>query len=275
MLRERAYAKVNLVLHVGRRAANGLHELCSLFASVDLADELEVTALGSGEDRVVCPSVPGENLAGRALAAFRKASSAELPPVQVVIHKRIPVAAGLGGGSADAAATLRAANELAGRPLDSRELAEVAAGLGSDVPSQVDPRHAVVSGTGERVEPVALPPLVLVLAPQAEGLATGEVYAELDRRGGTRPSLDPEALRRLAAAPATELAAGVENDLQPAALSLRPELRGVLDQLMGGGALAAQVAGSGPSCFGLFGELGDAQRACSRLDGSLVAGLRS
>ena len=274
MLRERAYAKVNLVLHVGPPAANGLHEVCSLIASIDLADEIEAITLQSGEDRVVCPSVTGENLAVRALAAFREASPTEVPPVELRIRKRIPVAAGLGGGSADAAAALRAVNQLAGRPLKTRELLEVAAGLGSDVPSQVVPRHTLVTGTGEQVEPIGLPPLVLVLVPQAEGLATRDVFAELDRLGNVRAALDPEPLRRLAASPAAALAAGMENDLEPAALSLRPKLRGVIDELLAAGAMEAQVCGSGPTCSGLFGELGDAQRACSRLEGSLVAGLR-
>ena len=274
MIRERAYAKANLVLHVGPPAPNGLHEICSLMASIDLADEIEATILESGEDRVICPSVPGENLAARALAAFRETTAAELPRVELVIHKRIPVAAGLGGGSADAAAALRAVNELAGRPLDTRALMALGARLGSDVPSQVDPRHALVTGTGERVEPVELPPLALVLVPQAEGLQSGRVYAELDRLGGVRARLDPEPLRRLADGRAVDLAAGMENDLQPAALSLRPELRAVLDALLGEGALEAQVIGSGPTCVGAFEEFADAQRACSRLEGSLVAGLR-
>lgn len=271
MLRERAYAKVNLVLHVGGPAANGLHELCSLFASIDLADEIELEEQAGGPDRVVCPSVPGENLAAVALARFREATRRELPPVELRIHKRIPIAAGLGGGSADAAATLRAANELAGRPLDADELRRLAAPLGSDVPSQIAPGHALVAGTGEEVEPVALQPLALVLVPQAEGLQTADVYAEFDRLGGARAELDPAPLRELATASPDRLAEGMENDLQPAALSLRPSLAPVLDELRAAGALAAQVSGSGPTCFGLFADLGSAQLACSRIDGALVA----
>ena len=270
MLRERAYAKLNLVLHVGPRAANGLHEVCSLLASIDLADEIEVVQLASGTDRVVCPSVPGENLAERALAAFRHVA-ADLPPLELTIHKSIPVAAGLGGGSADAAAALRAANELAGRPLTGEELRALAAPLGSDVPSQVDPGHALVTGTGERVGKVELAQLAFVLVPQREGLATAEVFAELDRLGGGREALDSEPLRELAAAPPERLAGGMENDLEPAALSLRPELEGVLDELRAAGGLAAQVSGSGPTCFGVFADLGAAQLACSRMSGSLVA----
>jgi 4-diphosphocytidyl-2-C-methyl-D-erythritol kinase len=270
MHREQAFAKVNLVLHVGPTAPNGLHEVCSLFASLDLADEIEVVELDTGPDRIVCPAVEGENLAARALEAFREEAPG-LPPLEITIHKRVPVAAGLGGGSADAAATLRAANDLAGRPLGGDALMALAARLGSDVSSQVEPGHALVTGTGERVEPVELPPLALVLVPQSEGLASGDVFAELDRLGGGRAVLDPDPLRDLAAAPLEELAAAMENDLQPAALSLRPELEEVLGGLRSEGALAAQVSGSGPTCFGVFPELGEAQLACSHIEGSLVA----
>src|SRR4051812_38957676 len=111
MIRETAPAKVNLVLHVGPRRGDGLHELASLFASLDLADD--VTVEPAGQDEVLCAGVEGPNLAQAALEAFR-AASGELPPLRVVIEKRIPVAAGLGGGSADAAAVLRAANTIAG-----------------------------------------------------------------------------------------------------------------------------------------------------------------
>jgi 4-diphosphocytidyl-2-C-methyl-D-erythritol kinase len=274
LLRERAFAKVNLVLQVGPRRDTGLHEICSLFASIDLADEIEVRPLESGGDRVVCPPVAGENLAARALASFREAVPARLPPLELTIDKRIPVAAGLGGGSADAAAALRAANELAGRPLGTQALRELAAGLGSDVPSQVDPHHALVTGTGERVEQVELPPQALVLAPQSYGLATAEVYAELDRLGAARAELDPDGLRSLEVAPPERLATGLANDLQDAALSLRPELQTALDGLRAAGALGALVSGSGPTCFGLFPDLDAAQRAAASIDGALVVETR-
>jgi 4-diphosphocytidyl-2-C-methyl-D-erythritol kinase len=274
MIREHAYAKVNLVLHVGPTAPNGLHEVCSLFASIDLADEIEVVERDSGPDRVVCPGVEGENLAARALELFREKVPG-LPPLEVTIHKLIPVAAGLGGGSADAAAVLRAANELAGAPLGGDTLMALAARLGSDVPSQVDPGHAIVTGTGDRVEPVELAQLAVVLVPQREGLGSGEVFAELDRLGGGRAELDPEPLHDLNGAPPEQLAAAMENDLQPAALSLRPELEAVLERLREAGARGVQVSGSGPTCFGLFAEFGDAQLARSHIEGSQVAVVRA
>ena len=265
---ERAFAKLNLVLQVGRPRPDGLHPLCSIFASIDLADDVEVEP--AAIDSVDCPGVDGPNLAGAAVVAFRERVPA-LPPLRVRIQKRIPVAAGLGGGSADAAAVLRAANRIAGGPLDAGALRELAARLGSDVPSQLDPQHALVQGVGEVVEPFELPPLVAVLVPRREGLSTAAVYAELDRLGGGRERLEPERLREL-----TELtlAGALENDLQPAALSLRPELAATLDSLRAAGAIAALVSGSGPTCFGLFRDRAAAAEAAATIDGAIVSELR-
>ena len=274
MLRESAYAKLNLVLHVGRPRDDGLHPICSLMASIDLADELTAVPRESGGDSVDAPGVRGENLAARALSEFRARAGVDLPPLELRIDKRIPVAAGLGGGSADAAAALRIANELTGRPLGRAELLQLAADLGSDVPSQVDPRHAFVHGVGERVEALALPRITVVLIPDADGLSTAAVYAELDRLGGWRTELHPSALRRLAGSHPIELAAALENDLQQAALSLRPDLEMRLDALHASGALGAAVSGSGPTCFGLYAERRAAEAAAASIPGALVTGLR-
>lgn len=272
MIEERAHAKVNLVLRVGPPRADGLHPLCSLFASLELADSVLVRP---GErDEVICPGVDGENLAAAAIVALRSASAdLDLPPLRVEIEKRIPVAGGLAGGSADAAAVLRAANAIAGAPLSVDRLRRVAAGLGADVPSQVVPGHALVSGIGESVDPLDLPAMTLVLVPQQVGLSTAAVYAELDRLGEFASRLDPEPLRRLAARPLEALAAGLANDLQPAALALRPELSEPLRELRDAGALAAQVTGSGPTTFGVFADRGAAERAAARLPGAIVTGL--
>jgi len=285
--RELAYAKLNLVLHVGRRRDDGMHPVCSLVASIDLADEVAAEPKASGEDTVECDGVDGANLAARALAEFRSRAGRELPPLAVTIEKRVPVAAGLGGGSADAAATLRIANELANRPLGDEELLRLAADLGSDVPAQLRPRHALVQGTGDRIDPVRLPQLTTVLIPDDEGLSTAAVYAELDRLDRARDSLNPDPLRALAAEAAdgaaagngladaaTRLAAGLDNDLQYAALSLRPDLQDRLDGLRDAGALGAAVSGSGPTCFGLFANRAAADRAAAELPGALVTRLR-
>jgi 4-diphosphocytidyl-2-C-methyl-D-erythritol kinase len=273
MITELAPAKLNLVLRVGAPRADGLHPICSLFASIDLCDVLELRERdGGGGDVVECAGVSGENLAARALAALRE--RVELPAIELRIEKRIPVAAGLGGGSADAAAALRAANRLAGEPLGAGDLRELASGLGSDVPSQVEPHHALVQGAGEVVEPIDLPPLHPVVVPAVPGLSTADAYEQLDRLGSPAGLLDPAPLRALAAGPPAQLAAALHNDLEPAALSLRPELAGALDALRAEGAPAAAVSGSGPTCFALFEKRGDAQRAAAAIPGALGVALR-
>lgn len=274
MIEETAPAKLNLVLHVGPARADGLHELASLFASLELADEVAVEPAPAPPDEVICPAVDGPNLAGAAIDALRDALGGDLPPLRVAIEKRIPVAAGLGGGSADAAAVLRAANRLAGHPLADDALRGLAAGVGADVPSQIEPRHSLVTGAGEHVEPLDLPPLAVVLVPAREGLSTAEVYAEADRIGATRDALDPDAVRALASLPAGELASRLENDLERAALSLRPELEETLAAVRDSGALAARVTGSGPTVFGVYRDPIAASEAAERLPGSIVTRLR-
>jgi 4-diphosphocytidyl-2-C-methyl-D-erythritol kinase len=272
VIRETAFAKLNPVLHVGPPRADGLHPLCSIFASLDLADVVEVEPAdgGAGSDSVDCPGVPDVNLAQEAAAAFRR-KVPRLPRLRITIDKRIAVAAGLGGGSADAAAVLRAANRIAGQPLSSDALREIAAGLGSDVPSQVEPGHALVQGVGESVEEVELPPLSVVLVAQREGLSTASVYAQLDRMQGWRERLDPEPLRELARSFDPR---ALENDLHPAALALRPELAEVLERLRETGPLGTLVSGSGPTCFALFADRQQAERGARGIEGAIVAEFR-
>ena len=170
-----APAKLNLCLFLGPRREDGLHELCSLFEPLALADAIEVTE--AERDEVICAGVEGENLAGRALAGLRERGWRR-EPLRIEIEKRIPVAAGLGGGSADAAAVLRlAAGDVAG-------IEELAAEIGADVPSQLVPSLALVQGAGERVARLPDPvPHAAVLLPGGGGLATGDVFAEADRLG--------------------------------------------------------------------------------------------
>jgi 4-diphosphocytidyl-2-C-methyl-D-erythritol kinase len=270
MIHERAPAKVNLLLHVGPQRADGLHELCSLVVPVDLADLLTIAETGR-EDAVYCPGVDEPNLCRRALVAFRAAAGAAAPrSLEVRVEKRIPVAAGLGGGSADAAAVLRAANEMSGRPLDDDTLRHLAARVGADVPSQVRPGSALVRGAGEIVEELPLPRLALVLATQDAGLSTADVYREADRIGATRERLDPEAVRALAGRAPAELAASLENDLQAAALSLRPESGERLAALERAGAMTALVTGSGPTVFGVFDDEEAARAAAARVPGGIA-----
>src|SRR6185295_15080458 len=151
MLATRAPAKLNLCLYVGPLRPDGLHELRSVFQPITLADEVALEETGAATDEVVCPGVEGPNLAAAALHAFRERFGWDGPPVRVTIEKHIPVAAGLGGGSADAGAVLRLAAAASGRRPAERDLADLAMSLGADVPSQLVPRAAIVSGAGEGV----------------------------------------------------------------------------------------------------------------------------
>ncbi|HLY35432.1 MAG TPA: 4-(cytidine 5'-diphospho)-2-C-methyl-D-erythritol kinase, partial [Candidatus Limnocylindria bacterium] len=218
-LRTPAPGKVNLCLFLGPARADGRHELVTVFESVSLADELELTVLpgDAGSDQVVCAGVEGPNLVADALAALR-AAGWDAPPVRIEITKRIPVAAGMGGGSADAAAALRLAHGL--EPLAEGLALRVARELGADVPSQLEPGLSLGTGAGEIVR--RLQPLdehAFVVVPQPFGLSTAAVYAEADRLGLPRPSLDGMGERVLAAAAGGRLPPEtVVNDLEPAAL---------------------------------------------------------
>ncbi|HEX4734209.1 MAG TPA: 4-(cytidine 5'-diphospho)-2-C-methyl-D-erythritol kinase [Thermoleophilaceae bacterium] len=267
MIREPAPAKINLVLRIGKMAPNGLHEVASLFASIDLADEVELEP--APEDSVECEGVEGPNLALAAVERLRQYAPS-LPPLRIRITKRIPVAAGLAGGSADAAAAIRAANSFHEVPFDDDQLREIAAPLGSDVPSQIVPAHSIVTGTGESVARVDLPEMHVVLVPSALGIATADVFRKADQMELPRPSLDAEDLFALAGEPPATIAGRLENDLQPATLRLRPELTGVIQSLLDAGALGAQVSGSGPTVFGLFADEGAAAAAAGQIPGALA-----
>ncbi len=262
-----APAKLNLCLYLGGVRGDGLHELCSVFAPISLADRLTVGAAGGGGDEVVCPGIAAPDLTARALAALRAAGWGRAP-LRIEVDKRIPLAAGLGGGSADAAAVLR----LAADDLPGAELARIAAALGADVPAQIDPRFSLVGGAGERVTPLPEPePFALVLVFDREGLPTPAVFAEADRLGLARAAAELDERR---AALAAAFAAGGDvrgrrellvNDLAAAAISLRPSIAGTLEALETAGAELARVTGSGPTAFGLFGSAAAAERAAAEL----------
>ncbi|MGI9020259.1 MAG: 4-(cytidine 5'-diphospho)-2-C-methyl-D-erythritol kinase [Solirubrobacterales bacterium] len=261
----RAPAKLNLSLRIGAARPDDLHELRSLFCALALADRLVLSEAEADGDEVECPGVEGPNLVAAALGELR-ARGWRAPPVRVEIDKRIPVAAGLGGGSADAGAILRHLAPARG------DLAEIAGALGADVPSQLDPGFAFISGAGEVVEPLPAPAeFAVVLIPGEAGLSAGDVYAEADRLGlGLDAGELDEAGRRLmdaagSGASPIEYAELLVNDLQGAALSLRPEISEALVALEDAGAARALVTGSGPTAFGLFADIAGADAAASRL----------
>jgi 4-diphosphocytidyl-2-C-methyl-D-erythritol kinase len=259
--RERAYAKINLCLFLGPTRADGRHQLVTLFDSVGRFDELIVTPSDTGADRVVCAGVEGPNLVGDALAGLRDAGWAA-PPLTVTIDKRIPVAAGMGGGSADAAAMLRCAPRLA--PIASPAVAELAARLGADVPGQLRPGPSLGTGAGELIEP--LPPLApygVLVIPRPFQLSTPDVYREADRLGLPRAADELEALHGSLTAvippgPTPEL---IVNDLGAAALSLAPQIGDGLDAARHAGADHVIVCGSGPTVIGIFDGTDGERRA--------------
>jgi 4-diphosphocytidyl-2-C-methyl-D-erythritol kinase len=259
-----APAKLNLCLYLGPRRADGLHELCSLFEPLALADLIDVS--GAERDEVICPGVEGENLVSRALAALRERGW-EREPLRIEIEKRVPVAAGLGGGSADAAAILRlATGEVA-------DIQGLAAELGADVPSQLQPSMALVRGAGELVESLPEPPPhAVVLLPDGGGLSTAAVFAEADRLGLGR---EPDELEELGMRLREQAGAGASplfypdllvNDLEIAARALRPGIGDALDELREAGAPVVLLSGSGPTAVGLFADLGAARAAAATID---------
>jgi 4-diphosphocytidyl-2-C-methyl-D-erythritol kinase len=257
-----APAKLNLCLYVGPRRSDGLHEICSLFQSVTFADELRLEPADL-EDEVVCPGVRGRNLAALALAGFRERFGWRDAPVRITIEKRIPVAAGLGGGSADAAAVLRLAIAASGIEPPREELGALAMSLGADVPSQLDPGLALVRGAGEHVERLSLEGrLAFVLLIGVGRLSTAGVYARADELGLGPRNLEDDATRIRDAIERSSTTAGqggaaalvplMHNDLERAAGALEPAVMNALALLHETGALAAHASGSGPAAFGIF-----------------------
>jgi 4-diphosphocytidyl-2-C-methyl-D-erythritol kinase len=277
-LRVLAPAKINLGLFVGATREDGRHELVSVMQSISLADELtlEVSPPGAERDEVVCEGVVGENLAARALELFRDATGWK-GWVRLTIDKRIPVAAGLGGGSADAAATLRLARAASGLG-DGDLLFVLARELGADVPAQVTPGRWLATGAGEVLEelPDPVSPFGVLVLPQAGGLSTAEVYAVADRLGGAHDSYFLGE-RRQALRGALELGAGLpadacllHNDLQVASVELCPAVKQALEHGREAGADVTFVSGSGPTVVGLFARangLARAKRAAAGLAG--------
>ena len=272
-VRVQAPAKINLCLFLGPRHEDGLHELCSLFEPLALADGIEVSE--AERDEIHCPGVEGENLAARALAALREGGWGA-PPLRIEIEKRIPVAAGLGGGSADAAAVLRlAVGDFlpdSGKKSPTPDLAALAGRLGADVPSQLAPALALVRGAGERIERLPDPePHAVVLLPGGGGLSTAEVFAEADRLGLGRSDAELDRLatdlREAAGGGASPLAYTelLANDLEPAARSLRPQIGEALDALRAAGAPLAFMSGSGPTVVGVFRSLARSKSAAAEI----------
>lgn len=277
-----APAKVNLGLRIRGRRPDGYHLLESLFAPLDLTDRLRVevgspapgptgqrVSLRVSGERAAGVPADASNLVVRAAEAFLAAAERPDLGVAIELEKRVPAQAGLGGGSSDAGAVLRALGALLPGAVAQPALAAMALRLGADVPFFLDPRPAWVRGIGEQIEPLpGLAPLVLLLVHPGAGLSTAAVYAAFDAIAGalTPPAcgptvtppegpLEPETLARL-----------LENDLEPAALRLCPPLLRLRQRIAGAGALAVGMSGSGPTLFGVFSDEPAARQAAARMD---------
>ncbi|MGW6241033.1 4-(cytidine 5'-diphospho)-2-C-methyl-D-erythritol kinase [Streptomyces sp. NPDC055094] len=255
-VRVRVPAKVNVQLAVGAARPDGFHDLANVFLAVGLYDEITVTP--ADELRITCTGpdaaqVPLDrtNLAARAALALAERHGID-PRVHIHIAKDIPVAGGMAGGSADGAGALLACDTLWSLGSSRDELLSICAELGSDVPFSLIGGAALGTGRGEQLTPLEVGgSFHWVFAVADGGLSTPTVFREFDRQTeGTAvpaPSADPSLLAALRTGDATALAAALSNDLQPAALTLRPSLAGTLAAGRTAGALAALVSGSGPT----------------------------
>jgi 4-diphosphocytidyl-2-C-methyl-D-erythritol kinase len=275
----RVPAKINLHLAVGPLREDGFHEVATVYHAIGMfdeltarpADSLALTMDGEGAGQL---ALDDSNLVIRAAKLLAAAAGRE-PQARLHLRKQIPLAAGLAGGSADAAATLVACDALWGTGYTREDLASVAATLGSDVPFLVLGGTALGTGRGEQVSPVLAPGHAWhwVVALADDGLSTPEVYAELDRLrdAGQAPveagSTD-DILAALRQRDSEVLATYLTNDLQPAALSLRPALRQTLECGVAAGALAGLVSGSGPTCVFLCHDAATAETVAAALTDS-------
>jgi 4-diphosphocytidyl-2-C-methyl-D-erythritol kinase len=284
----RVPAKINLQLAVGPPRPDGYHGLVTVFHAVSLFDEVTVTPAKTdsvtvtGEGASLVPE-DGDNLALRAVRVLRQAfaqhrDAAAPGGVAVTIAKRIPVAGGMAGGSADAAAALVACNELWGTGLSQPDLCALGSQVGSDVAFAILGNTAIGQGRGELLTPVQTPAETTyhwVLALADGHLSTPKVFRELDRQRQSQqvkePELSEELMQALNAGDPTKLGAALTNDLQEPALTLFPALRKTLAAGIEAGALGALVSGSGPTCFFLAETASEATTLVNKLSSASVS----
>ncbi len=278
----RAPGKINVFFEVGDVQPDGYHDVASVYQAVSLYEDVWATTADdftvevTGDVDITGVPLDDRNLAVRAARLVAREIGWEAG-VHLHVHKSVPVAGGMGGGSADAAAALVAVNELLDGRLASADLHALAAQLGADVPFALRGGTAVGTGRGDELAPALVRGRFdWVLVTHAEGLSTPEAYAGLDAlrartdiapRRGT-PVADPAVLQALRAGDPVSLAGALRNDLQPVAVGRRPELGELLDEGVGHGALAGLVSGSGPTVAFLAGDAD----AAAMLAATLTAG---
>jgi len=265
---ERAYAKLNLCLTVGGRLENGYHLIESVMQSISLCDTVGITksntlSLGCGNRGL--PTDSG-NLAHRAATLFF-AESGIKGGAHIDIEKRIPVCAGLGGGSANAAAVLRGLNKLYGTPFDTAALCRLGAALGADVPFCITGGTAFATGVGEKLLPLPHTPLYYVLMFDQTPLSTPQMYAALD--AGVKAPANAAACRdAVLGGNSVGAAQCAANSFYAVALEKCPQIGVNRGKLMQNGAIAATVTGKGPTVFGVFCDQNAAQRCANAINGA-------
>lgn len=274
VIREPAPAKVNLFLRVLGRRDDGYHEIETLIQPITLADGVQARPgdglrLAVGGERAGEVPTGEENLVLRAALALR-AACPEAGGARLLLVKRVPAAAGLGGGSADAAATLRALDDLWGCGLGRAGLEEVAAGVGSDVPALVGGGPALARGRGEKVEPVALPRTWWAVVLLPFGIRAAEAYAWWDADGETGPEAGPF-LGSLSSGGPDRVGPLLFNDLEPPVCRRHPQVARAREALLEAGALGAVMCGSGPTVAGLARDGPHAEALAAATGGMAVA----
>ena len=270
----RAHAKINVFLRVLGRRDDGYHDIETLVLPVSLADLVVVRPAAGVACGVLLPDGrpagidPDEDLAGRAAASWVDARASG-EGLDVSVEKHIPIAAGLGGGSTDAAAVLLGANRLASEPMPTEELARLAARLGSDVPALLTGGPALVRGRGEDVEPVDVPPTWWVLLSLPLEVRSSDAYAWWDEEGALGPEPDT-LLEAMGRGDVERLGRLLFNDLQDPVARRHPEVAAAAERLRDAGALGAVMSGSGPTVAGLARDQAHARAMEAALPGTIA-----
>jgi 4-diphosphocytidyl-2-C-methyl-D-erythritol kinase len=258
-VRLRAFAKVNYALDVLGLRADGYHEISTVMQSISLADEVELRRATGGFDLSLEPEelrigAQERNTTYLAWKALRRLTGKELP-VEVTLRKEIPAGAGLGGGSADAAAVLVGLNELFALGLRVDELRGIGAGIGADVPFCVSGGTALGEGIGEILTPLPVPPAhLLVVAKPLSSADTGKIYHAFDEaETQSTYSVEP-VVSALRSGSIPDLASAIGNDLAPVTMNIVPEVAELEQTLLASGALGASMSGSGTAVFGIFDD---------------------
>ena len=274
-VRLRAFAKVNYALDILGLRVDGYHEIRTVMQSISLADEVEFRRAAGGFVLTLEPEAveigPSErNTAYLAWKALQRLSGEELP-VEVTLHKRIPAGAGLGGGSADAAAVLVGLNEIFGLGLSVDELREVGVGIGADVPFCISGGTALGEGVGEKLTPLVAPPAhCLVVAKPPGSAETASIYRAYDGTKAESASTVEPVVSALRSGSVPDLALAVGNGLVSVTREFVPEMAALEQKVLASGAIGASMSGSGTAVFGIFADEVAAGNAKGKIDAPFI-----